>query len=153
MTDTEIYVDCIATMHFNDFNSLLEVLREQVLSQYQLAEEDTALKALETMQVQEGDYFCHVTHRTWDTILHGIREAHKDDTDSAPDDSSALKLLKDAQRAMVVPGSYLDVFTALMCSQLQIRYEKLTEQERTALKNIMKKSPAYKDSPLSRMKR
>ena len=153
MADTEIYVDGIATTHFNDFNSLLEALREQVLSQYQPAEEDTALRALETMQVQEEDYFCHVTHRTWDAILHDIREAHKNDTDSAADDSNALKLLKDAQRAMAVPGSYLDVFTALMCSQLQIRYEKLSEQERTVLKNVMKKTPAYKDSPLSRMKR
>lgn len=43
--------------------------------------------------------------------------------------------------------------TALMCTQIQVRYEKLTEQERMVLKNIMKKSPAYKDSPLSRMKR
>ena len=153
MTDTEIYVDSIATMHFKDFNSLLEVLREQVLSKYQPSEEDTVLKALEALQIQEEDYFCQITHRTWDAILHDIRNAHKDDTDSAPDDSNALKLLKDAQKAMAMPGSYLDVFTALMCMQLQIRYEKLTDQERTTLKNIMKKSPAYKDSPLSRMKR
>lgn len=153
MTDTEIYVDGVATSHFNDFNSLLEVLREQVLSQYQPVEEDTALKALESLQVQEENYFCQVTHRTWDAILHDIREAHKDDIDSAPDGSNAVKLVKDAKRAMAVLGSYLDVFTALMCTQLQIRYEKLSEQERTALKNVMKKSPAYKDSPLSRMKR
>jgi len=153
MTDTEIYVDGVATSHFNDFNSLLEVLREQVLSKYQPVAEDTTLKALDTLQVQEEDYFCQVTHRTWDAILHDIREAQKDDIDSAPDGSNAVKLLKDAKRAMTVPGSYLDVFTALMCTQLQIRYEKLSEQERTVLKNVMKKSPAYKDSPLSRMKR
>ena len=153
MTDTEIYVDGVATSHFNDFNSLLEVLREQVLSKYQPVEEDIALKALDALQVQEEDYFCQVTHRTWDAILHDIREAHKDDIDSAPDGSNAVKLLKDTQKAMTVPGSYLDVFTALMCTQLQIRYEKLSEQERTVLKNVMKKSPAYKDSPLSRMKR
>ena len=108
---------------------------------------------MEALQIQEEDYFCQITHRTWDAILHDIRNAHKDDTDSALDDSNALKLLKDAQKAMAVPGSYLDVFTALMCTQLQIRYEKLTDQERTILKNIMKKSPAYKDSPLSKMRR
>ena len=153
MTDTEIYVDGVATAHFQNFNSLLEVLRGQVLSQYQPVEEDAALKALETMQVQEEDYFCQVTHRTWDAILHDIREAHKDDMDSAPDGSNALNLIKDAKKALAVPGSYLDVFTALMCTQLQIRYEKLSEQERTVLKNVMKKTPAYKDSPLSRMKR
>lgn len=116
MTDMEIYVDGIATMHFNDFNSLLEALREQVLSKYQPIEEDTVLKALEALQVQEEDY----THRTWDAILHDIRTVHQNDTDSASDDSNALKLLNDAQRAMAVPGSYLDVFTALMCTQLQI---------------------------------
>ncbi len=142
-----------ATSHFKDFNSLLEVLREQVLSQYQPTVENTALKALEAMQVQEEDYFCQVTHRTWDAILHDIRNIHKDDTDSAQDGSNALKLIKDAKKALAVPGSYLDVFTALMCTQLQIRYEKLTEQERTVLKNVMKKTPAYNDSPLSRMKR
>ena len=31
--------------------------------------------------------------------------------------------------------------------------EKLSEQERTVLKNVMKKTPAYRDSPLGRMKR
>ena len=51
MTDTEIYVDGVATMHFKNFNSLLEVLREQVLSKYQPIEEDTVLKALEALQV------------------------------------------------------------------------------------------------------
>ncbi len=153
MKDTEIYVDGVATSHFKDFNSLLEELREKVLSEYQPVEEDTALKALEAMQIREEDYFCQVTHRTWDAILHAIREAHKDDMDSAPDGSNAMKLIKDAKKALAVPGSYLDVFTALMCKQLQIRYEKLTGRERTVLKNVMKKTPAYKDSPLSRMKR
>ncbi len=33
MTDTEIYVDGIATSHFKGFNSLLEALREKVLSE------------------------------------------------------------------------------------------------------------------------
>ncbi len=76
MTDTEIYVDGVATAHFQNFNSLLEVLR--------------------------GKSFPNISR---------------------------------------------------MCTQLQIRYEKLSEQERTVLKNVMKKTPAYKDSPLSRMKR
>ena len=49
MTDTEIYVDGIATSHFQNFNSLLEVLRGQILSPYQPVEKDTALKALEAM--------------------------------------------------------------------------------------------------------
>ena len=153
MTDAEIYVDGIATMRFQDINASLEAVRTEIRQKYQPEEEDTTLKALQASQIQEEDYFCQVTHRTWDTILHAIRETHKNDTDSAPDGSNGMKLIKDAKKALAVPGSYLDVFTALMCTQLQIRYEKLSEQERTVLKNVMKKTPAYKDSPLSRMKR
>ncbi|MCM1222653.1 MAG: transcriptional regulator, partial [Lachnospiraceae bacterium] len=115
--------------------------------------EDTHLRALQASQIREEDYFCQTTHHTWDGILHDIREAHKDDTDSAPDSSSSLKVIKDVQRALKIPGTFLDMFCAVMCMQLDIRYEKLTEQERTALKNVLKKSPAYKDSPLSRQKR
>ena len=33
MTDTEIYVDGIATMHFQDMNSVLEVVREKLHTQ------------------------------------------------------------------------------------------------------------------------
>ena len=153
MTDAEIYVDGIATMRFQDINASLEAVRAEIRQKYQPEEEDTTLKALQASQIQEEDYFCRITHRSWDAILHDIREAHKDDTDSAPGGSNALKLIKDAKKALAVPCSYLDVFTALICTQLQIRYEKLTEQERTILKNIMRKSPAYKDSPLSRTRR
>ena len=153
MTDTEIYVDGIATMRFQDINSVLEVIRQKVLSRYQPVEEDTALKALQASQIREEDYFCQTTHRTWDTILHDIRNAHKKDKENAPDGSNSLKIIGDVQNALSMPGSYLDMFCAIMCTQIQIRYEKLTEQERSAFKNIMKKSPLYKKSPLSRVKR
>ena len=153
MTDTEIYVDGIATMRFQDLNSILEVVRLEILSKYQPVE-DTPLKALQASQIQEEDYFCHATHRTWDAILHDIRKSHEGDTDSAPDDATSIKLMQDIQRkALVYPGTFLDVFCAVVCMCLHIRYEKLTEQERKALKNILKKSPKYKDSPLSKQKR
>ena len=72
--------------------------------------------------MQEEDYFCQIMHRIWDAILHTIREAHKDDMDRAPDGSNTLNLIKDAKKALIVPSSYLDVFTVLMCTQLQIRH-------------------------------
>lgn len=64
ITDAEIYVDGIATMRFQNLNNVLAVTRAEVLRQYQLVEEDTPLKALQASQIQEDDYFCHVTHKT-----------------------------------------------------------------------------------------
>ena len=153
MTDAEIYVDGIATMRFQDINASLEAVRAEILKKYQPEEEDTTLKALQASQIQEEDYFCHVTHKEWDAILHDIRLAHEADAESAPDDSSTLKIIADAEKAMRFPGNALDKFCYVMCSQLQISYEKLTEKERTDLKNIMKKSGIYKDSPLGSRKR
>ncbi len=148
MTDAEIYVDGIATMRFQDINASLEAVRAEILKKYQPEEEDTTLKALQASQIQEEDYFCHVTHKEWDAILNDIRLAHEADAESAPDDSSTLKIIEDAEKAMRFPGNALDKFCYVMCSQLQISYEKLTEKERTDLKNIMKKSGIYKDSSL-----
>ena len=154
MADTEIYVDGIATMRFQDLNGLLEITRAEVQSRYQPEKNDTAIKALQASQIQEEDFFYHVTHKTWDSILHDIRNAHKNDRESAQDDSNSLKMIQAVQKALRTPGTFLDVFCHIMCEQLQIKYEKLSDQDRSALKRIMKKSGHYKDSPLvSRKKR
>ncbi len=153
LADTEIYVDGIATMRFQDLNSLLEMTRAEVLARYQPQKDGTALKTLQASQIQEEDFFCHATHKTWDAILHAIRDAHKNDRESAPDGSNSLDMLNSALKALQTPGTYLDVFCHIICEQLQIKYEKLSDQDRDALKRIMKKSGHYKDSPLVSRKR
>lgn len=153
MTDAEIFVDGIATMRFQDINAALEAVRDEILQKYQPAEEDTTLKALQASQIQEEDYFCHVTHREWDAILHDIRQEHETDAESAPGRSNTLKIIADAEKTRRFPGDALDKFCYAMCSQLQISYEKLTDKERADLKNVMKKSGFFKGSPLSSRKR
>lgn len=61
MTDAEIYVDGIATMRFQDINATLKAVRTEIQQKYQPEEEDTTLKALQASQIQEEDYFCHVS--------------------------------------------------------------------------------------------
>ena len=97
-----------------------------------------------------GNYYLNAQKETDKKIVELVKAQHSIEGALF----SCTGFLEDiALKALAVPGSYLDVFTALMCTQLQIRYEKLSEQERTVLKNVMKKTQAYKDSPLSRMKR
>ncbi len=140
-------MDGIVTMRFQDINAALEAARAEIKQKYQPEKEDTTLKALQASQIREEDYFCHVTHKEWDAILHDIRLAHENDTESALDHSNTLKMIADAERALRFPGNALDKFCYVMCSQLQISYEKLTDKERADLKSIMKKSGIFKDSP------
>ena len=66
MADAEIYVDGMATMRFHDINSALAAVRAMILEEHPEAAADRSLKILEAGQIAEEDFFCHVTHKTWD---------------------------------------------------------------------------------------
>ena len=90
MADTEIFVDGVATKRFNDLNSSLETVRAEIISQHPNIDNDHTLRTLSAAQVGEEDFFCHITHKTWDTILKDIRKKHEQDIDSIPEDDDTL---------------------------------------------------------------
>ena len=153
MTDTEIYIDGHATARFRDINESLEEQRLALIKNHTHADGDLYSETLLAAQLEEEDFFCHVTHKTWDAILHDIHKAHENDSESAPDTSAVSGMIKMAERALRAPGNYLDVFCYTICEQLGIRYDKLPEQERSNLKKVLQKAPHYKNSPLSSRKR
>ena len=65
LADAEIYVDGMATMRFHDMNTALAAVRAMILEVHPEAAADRYLKILEAGQIQEEDFFCHVTHKTW----------------------------------------------------------------------------------------
>ena len=60
MLDAEIYVDRIADMRINDMNTVLEAVRQMVLSKREDSANDLYLRTLELAQVPEEEYFGHV---------------------------------------------------------------------------------------------
>lgn len=149
MADAEIYVDGIATMHFHDTNSSLAALRAMILEEHPEATADRAIKVLEACQVEEEDFFCHVTHKTWDVILHDIRKAHENDSESAPDTTPADELIREVQKAMQSPGDRVQQFTEIFCKAFRLKYKRLSQEERSLLKKLFKKSPLIKNSGMN----
>ena len=149
MADAEIYVDGIATMHFHDTNSSLAALRAMILEKHPEATADRAIKVLEACQVEEEDFFCHVTHKTWDAILHDIRKAHENDSESAPDTTPADELIREVQKAMQSPGDRVQQFTEIFCKAFRLKYKRLSQEERSLLKKLFKKSPLIKNSGMN----
>ena len=92
MTDTEIYIDGHATSTFRTLYESLEEQRQTIIQKYKQADKDFYSKTILAAEVKEEDFFCHVTHKTWDAILHDIRKAHEHDIDSTPDYSLAKKM-------------------------------------------------------------
>lgn len=149
MTDTEIYIDGHATARFRDINESLEEQRLALINQHRHAEGDLYSETLRAGQIGEEDFFCHITHKTWDSILRDIRNAHEHDIDSTPDSSAAKKMALEIQRALSSPGDYLAKMWKVILSMLGIDYDKLTDDEQKVLKKVLAKSPAIKNSPLN----
>lgn len=149
MADAEIYVDGLAAMRFHDMNSALAAVRAAILEKHPEAVTDRTLKLLEAGQIDEYDFFCHVTHRTWDSILHDIRKAHENDIESAPDTTPADELIKEVQKAMQSSGDRMQEFLEIFCKAFQIKYKRLTEEERTTLKKLFRRSPLIRYSGIN----
>ncbi|MDE6874219.1 MAG: helix-turn-helix domain-containing protein [Lachnospiraceae bacterium] len=149
MTDTEIYIDGHATARFRDMNESLEEQRLALINQHRHAEGDLYSETLKAVQIEEEDFFCHITHKTWDSILRDIRKVHEHDIDSTPDSSAAKKMVLEIQRALSSPGDYLAKMWKVILSMLGIDYDKLTDDEQKVLKKVLAKSPAIKNSPLN----
>ena len=149
LADTEIYVDGMAAMRFHDMNSSFAALRAMILENNPEAVADRSLRILEACQIGEEDFFCHVTHKTWDAILHDIRKAHENDIESAPAITPADELIREVQKAMQSPGDRVRQFTEIFCKAFQLKYKRLSEEERTTLVKMFRKSPLIKHSGIS----
>ena len=109
IADTEIFVDGVATKRFNDLNSSLEKVRAEIISQYPNVSDDHTLRTLSAAQVGEEDFFCHITHKTWDNIIKDIRKNHEQDIDSIPEDDNTLSLQK-IRQITISSGNNIDKF-------------------------------------------
>ena len=140
MTDTEIYIDGHATSTFRTLYESLEEQRQTIIQKYKQAEDDFYSKTILAAEVKEEDFFCHVTHKTWDAILHDIRKAHEHDIDSTPDYSLAKKMALEIRKAIQSSGDYLGKVWAVIFNMLGIDFYKLPPDEQKILKRILSKS-------------
>lgn len=149
MTDVEIFVDGIASMRFNDLNSSLEAVRQEIIANYSKNSNDHILNTLLAGQIQEEDFFCHVTHKTWDKILKDIRKNHEQDRESVSEEDNSRKMLQSITQAIKANNNALDSFIEIFCNSFKLNYKTLSEEEKIFLRNFFKKSPLIKNSGLS----
>ena len=88
-------------------------------------------------------------YSSWDVILHDIRKAHENDMESAPDTTPADELIKEVRTAMQSPGDRVQQFTEMFCKAFQLKYKRLSQEERSLLKKLFKKSPLIKQSGMN----
>jgi hypothetical protein len=60
-------------------------------------------------------------HKTWDAILHDIRKAHENDSESAPETTPADELIRKYKRPCN-HGDRVQQFTEIFCKAFRLKY-------------------------------
>ena len=94
LADIEIYVDGIATMQIQNLNALVDTVRHEIIERYRPGEDDPHLKVLQAAHISDDEYFSHIVLDDLNLIIRDIREAHKKDSESAPQTTVADELKK-----------------------------------------------------------
>ena len=129
MTDIEICVDRIADSRINDLNTMLSAVRQKILDDQEVDQDDLYVRTLELAQISTESYFSHVIQHDLDAILHDIREAHRRDSTTADSDSPAADAAKRLQEAMRYEGSREEKMVRVFLANLGSPYDRLTKEE------------------------
>ena len=115
LADIEIYVDGIATMQIQNLNALVDTVRHEIIERYRPGEDDPHLKVLQAAHISDDEYFSHMVLDDLNLIIRDIREAHKKDSESAPQTTVADELKENLEAVENFKGSRLEKLAMLYC--------------------------------------
>ena len=133
-------------MQIQNLNALVDTVRHEIIERYRPGEDDPHLKVLQAAHISDDEYFSHMVLDDLNLIIRDIREAHKKDSESAPQTTVADELKENLE------GSRDEKLVILYCKQLGINYKNLSEEEFRWLIRILKKSKKM-GTPISQRKK
>ena len=142
----------IATMQIQNLNALVDTVRHEIIERYRPGEDDPHLKVLQAAHISDDEYFSHMVLDDLNLIIRDIREAHKKDSESAPQTTVADELKENLEAVENFKGSRDEKLVVLYCKQLGINYKNLSDEEFRWLIRILKKSKKM-GTPISQRKK
>ena len=115
-------------------------------------EDDPHLKVLQAAHISDDEYFSHMVLDDLNLIIRDIREAHKKDSESAPQTTVADELKENLEAVENFKGSRDEKLVVLYCKQLGINYKNLSDEEFRWLIRILQKSKKT-GTPISQRKK
>lgn len=145
MADLEIYVNGIAGKQVQSANAIVDAMSATIMKQHNPGLSDPQLRQLVTAHIDDDSFCRYVIQQDINGIALDLREAHKDDFFSVPEDNLLEDFLQAAEEA-AAPGSDPEqAAMAFICKRLKLNYGKLSEEERKWLKGIAQKSDLLKN--------
>ena len=122
-------------MQIHNMNVWVDTAREEIISKYHPAEEDSTMHTLKSAHIIEETYFSHLIHADIDTIVTELRDKHSSDITSAPEQPVTADIKKQLKKVAEFEGSDVDKLLMIFCQQTHLNYSRLTEEEKAWLIN------------------
>ena len=145
MADLEIYVNGVAVKQVQAANAIVDTMSATIMKQHNPGLTDPQLRQLVTAHIDDDSFCRYVIQQDINSIALDLREAHKDDFFSVPEDNPLKGFLQAADEAASEDGDPEQASLAFICKRLKLNLKKLSEDEKKWLKKIAEKSDLLKN--------
>ena len=145
MADLEIYVNGIAVKQVQGANAIVDTVSTTIMKQHNPGLTDPQLRQLIAAHIDDDSFCRYVIQQDMNKIALDLREAHKDDFFSVPEDNPLEDFLQTAEEAASPNSDPEQAAMAFICKRLKLNYGKLSEEEKKWLKRIAQKSDLLKN--------
>ena len=157
MADLEIYVNGIAGKQVQSANAIVDAVSATIMKQYNPGLSDPQLRQLIAAHIDDDSFCRYVIQQDINKIALDLREAHKDDFFSVPEDNPLEDFfsvpednpledfLQTAEETASPDSDPEQAALAFICKRLKLNLKKLSEEEKKWLKKIAQKSDLLKN--------
>lgn len=144
MSDTEIYIDSLATMQINNLNAYVSIMRSQLQMKRDVPDTEHYIQTLKASEISENDYFSRLIGFDITAIAKDLKEMHKKDKETGEDNSplsEAIDIIKEYDSTAGAMKTTLSVLS----KQLGINFSRMDPYELQSFTTIIEKySDTYK---------
>ncbi|SEU20999.1 helix-turn-helix domain-containing protein [Enterocloster lavalensis] len=145
MADLEIYVNGIAGKQVQSANAIVDTMSATIMKQYNPGLTDPQLRQLVAAHLDEDEFCRYVIQRDINGIALDLREAHKEDFFSVPEDNLLEDFLQMIEETVKEDSDPEQAALVFICKRLKLNLKKLSDEEKKWLKKIAQKSDLLKN--------
>ena len=144
MSDTEIYVDRLASMQINNLNSFVAIMRAKILLKNEVPDSEYYIQTLKACEIDENDYFIKCICDDLTKIVEDIRDDHRKDAETG-DDNNPLSEVIDFVKEYKTATDPMKATLSTLGKQLGMNFNKMDPAEVQFFTGIVEKySSVYK---------
>ena len=145
MADLEIYVNGTAVKQVQNANAIVDAMSATIMKQHNPGLTDPQLRQLVAAHIDDDSFCRYVIQQDIAGIALALRQAHKDDFFSIPEDNPLEDILQGIDKSAHPDNDSDKVSLIFICKRLRLNYSKLTDEDKRALKRIAEKSDLLKN--------